>query len=250
MSLNIIFGKSGTGKSTYIFNKIKEIINNKEKIYIVTPEQFSFTAEKKLLESTGDGAVINSEVLTFSRMAYRVINENGNKLQNIEEFGKSMLIYNILEKSKSELTFLGKSSQNLDVAERSITEFKKHNISVARLKQISESVEDKYLKAKLADMTYIYEQFENEINEKFLDENDSLTYLAENIKNTKAFNNSIIFIDEFVGFTPQEYKVIEELMKVCKEMYVTVCVDSLEMNDTNEDTDVFFANKLTASLKR
>ena len=247
MSLNIIFGKSGTGKSTYIFNKIKEIINNKEKIYIVTPEQFSFTAEKKLLESTGDGAVINSEVLTFSRMAYRVINENGNKLQNIEEFGKSMLIYNILEKSKSELTFLGKSSQNLDVAERSITEFKKHNISVARLKQISESVEDKYLKAKLADMTYIYEQFENEINEKFLDENDSLTYLAENIKNTKAFNNSIIFIDEFVGFTPQEYKVIEELMKVCKEMYVTVCVDSLEMNDTNEDTDVFFANKLTAS---
>ena len=48
MKLNIITGKAGTGKSTYIFKKIKKLINNKEKIYVITPEQFSFTAEKKI----------------------------------------------------------------------------------------------------------------------------------------------------------------------------------------------------------
>ena len=52
MSLKIIYGKAGSGKSTYLFKYIGSIINNPQKIYIVTPEQFSFTAERRLLECT------------------------------------------------------------------------------------------------------------------------------------------------------------------------------------------------------
>ncbi len=202
MGLNIIYGKAGTGKSTYLFKKVKEEIKNNKKIYIITPEQFSFTAEKRLLEEIGTGAVINGEVLTFSRMAYRVINENGNNLKNIENFGKSMLIYDILDSSKKDLTFLGKSLQNVEVISRTITELKKHNISKERLSSVKNNIEDKYLKAKLSDISYIYNKFEEKINTKFLDENDTLTYLAENLKNTKEYNNSIIIIDEFVRVYP------------------------------------------------
>ena len=198
MKLNLIYGKAGSGKSTYLFKKIKEIINKTQKIYIITPEQFSFTSEKKLLEELGTGAAINAEVLTFSRMAYRVINENGGNLKNIESFGKSMLIYDILEKSKKELKFLGKNLQNIEVASRAITEFKKHNITVERLNEVTKQTKDEYLKAKLEDMECIYEKFQSSIKEKFLDENDTLTFLANGLKDTKAFENSIIFIDEFV----------------------------------------------------
>ncbi|MCI8518926.1 MAG: hypothetical protein HFJ51_02165 [Clostridia bacterium] len=198
MKLNLIYGKAGSGKSTYLFKKIKEIIDEAKKIYIITPEQFSFTSEKKLLEELGTGAVINAEVLTFSRMAYRVINENGGKLKSIEGFGKSMLIYDILEKSKKELKFLGKNLQNIEVASRAITEFKKHNITVERLNEVKIKTKDEYLKAKLEDMECIYNKFQTSIKEKFLDENDTLTYLANELKNTKAFENSIIYIDEFV----------------------------------------------------
>ena len=45
MGLRLVYGKSGTGKSTFIFNEIKEQISGESKIYIITPEQFSFTAE-------------------------------------------------------------------------------------------------------------------------------------------------------------------------------------------------------------
>jgi len=197
MKFNLITGKAGTGKSTFIFKKIKEIINEEKNIFIITPEQFSFTAEKRLLEEISSGAVINCEVLTFSRMAYRVINEIGINLKNIEKFGKSMLIYNILDNSKNNLKILGKNMQNVEVLDRSITELKKHNITTSKLNDVLEKTEDKYLKAKLEDINFIYENFQNYIGEKFLDENDSLTYLAENIKNTNLFNNSIIFIDEF-----------------------------------------------------
>lgn len=197
MALNLIYGKAGSGKTTYLFEKVKEKIEDTKRIYIITPEQFSFTAEKRLLDEIGSGAVINAEVLTFSRMAYRVINENGNNLKNIEDFGKSMLFYDILDKSKNELTFLGKNLQNTEIVSRSITEFKKHNITDEKLLEIGDKVEDKSLKSKLLDLSLIYTKFQNAIKDRFLDENDSLVFLAENLKNAEEFKNSVIFIDEF-----------------------------------------------------
>lgn len=109
-----------------------------------------------------------------------------------------MLIYDILDKTKKDLTFLGKNMQNVEIMERSITEFKKHGITDERLIKIEKEVEDKYLKAKLQDMAHIYTKFQNNIKEKFLDENDTLTYLAENIKKSGTFKDTIICIDEFV----------------------------------------------------
>lgn len=90
MSLKIIYGKSGTGKSEYCFNEIADLIKKENKIYIITPEQFSFTAEKKLMEAIKNKAVINAEVITFNRMAYRILSEIGrNKKRNIIKNRKS-----------------------------------------------------------------------------------------------------------------------------------------------------------------
>lgn len=243
MKLKIIYGKSGSGKSTYLFNYIKDIISNPQKIYIITPEQFSYTSERKLLEST-NGAAINAEVLTFSRMAHRVITETGNNLKNVEPFGRSMLIYDILDNKKKELKFLGKNMQNVEVIDKTITEFKKHNITETNLGKAIDDLEDEYLKIKLKDVEKIYNAYEEKIKEKFLDENDVLSILAENIKNTDMFNDAVFLIDEFAGFTPQEYRIIEELMKVSKEISVTITTDSLIDNKVSEDTDIFYSNKI------
>lgn len=75
MSLRLIYGRAGTGKSEFCFNEIRNRINSEEKIYIITPEQFSFTFEKRLLGSLKTDACINAEILSFNRMAYRVAGE-------------------------------------------------------------------------------------------------------------------------------------------------------------------------------
>lgn len=82
MSLRLIYGRAGTGKSQFCFNEISDRIEKENKIYIITPEQFSFTSEQKLLNSLNREAVINAEVITFNRMAYRVANEVRRKLRN------------------------------------------------------------------------------------------------------------------------------------------------------------------------
>lgn len=42
--------------------------------------------------------------------------------------------------------------QNVEIVERNITEFKKHNISKEMLLNVTNSIEDTYLKLKLNDL--------------------------------------------------------------------------------------------------
>ena len=245
MSLRLIYGRSGSGKSKFIFDEIEKKLNNKNKIYIITPEQFSFTAEKKLMEHT-NGAVINAEVLTFNRMAYRVLKETGgNNTQNLLKCGKAMLIYDILSKNKKSLKFLGKSDENIDIIGTQITEFKKHGITIDALEKTKEDIDDKYLKCKMEDMLIVFDKFQTAISNRFIDETDRLTLLSEKIEEVSEFENSIIYIDEFVGFTKQEYEIIRKLLKITKQVNIAICTDNLEL-DKLPDTDIFYTNKITA----
>ena len=131
MAFRLIYGKSGSGKSSYCFSEVARLIEqeHEKKIFIITPEQFSFTSERKLMDEMsklGSNAAIYAEVITLSRMAYRVMGEIGglNKT-NLSKCGKAMLIYSILSNNKKNLKFLGKSDENIDLSMRAITEFKK-----------------------------------------------------------------------------------------------------------------------------
>ena len=247
MSLRIIYGRAGTGKSEYCYKEIAQKIKTENKILIITPEQFSYTAEKKLMASIDTKAVLNAEVVTLSRMAYRVINEIGGKDQtHLSKCGKAMLIYSILSNVKNNLRFLGKTDENIEIAENAITEFKKHGIKVEQLKSEKEKQQDTYLKNKLQDMCTIYEKFEEQINGKYIDETDLLTILAENIDKTEMFKDSLIYIDEFAGFTSQEYEIIKKLLKISKQVTITICTDELH-DIKNPDTDIFYSNQNTVN---
>lgn len=238
--------EAGHGKSELCLNETIEQLNNKSKIYIITPEQFSYSVEKKLIDKAPMGAILNAEVLTFKRMAYRVETEVGKTINtSLSKSGKAMLIYSILLNNKSKLKFLGKSEQNVELIDTALTEFKKHSVTLDNLKELVENEEDKYLKEKLKDLSYIYEKYEQKIKDKYLDENDILTILANNLEKTDMFKDAIFYIDEFVGYTKQEYKIIEKLLNVAKRISITVTTDNLDMG-TNQDTDIFYSNKQTA----
>ena len=252
MSVQIIYGKSGTGKTNYIFNKISESINDGRKKYILTPEQFSFTAEKELLKNieknSNSSAVINAEILTFDRMAHRVSTEVGGITKiALSDSGKSMIIYNILSSKKNDLKFLGKSDNNIDLILTQIAELKRHGVSLQGLENLMDTVKDnKYLYSKLKDIHTVYNKYEEHIQSKYIDENDSLTILSKKLDYATMFNNSDIYIDEFVGFTKQEYLIIEKLMKVANKLTITITADNLSIDET-PDTDVFYSNKQTAN---
>ena len=245
LGLRLIYGKPGSGKSDFCFSEVAKQIEKEKKIYIITPEQFSFTAEKKLMDKLSSKAALNAEVVTLSRMAYRVINEIGQgKKAKLSKCGKAMLIYSILNNNKEKLKFLGKSDENIDLSIRAIREFKQHGISIEDLEQEEQKQEDKYLKTKLADMKLIYSEFEEKISKEYIEEDDLLEILANNIEKTDIVTDSIIYIDEFAGFTKQEYEIIKKMILLSKQVNITITIDKLEYA-INPDTDIYYSNKQT-----
>ena len=99
---------------------------------------------------------------------------------------------------KKNLRFLGKSDENIELIGTQITEFKKHGITVDLLKESVSNTDNIYLKCKMEDMLLVYDRFQNNIKDKYIDENDVLTILSEKIEETTFLNDSIIYIDEFV----------------------------------------------------
>jgi len=248
MGVRFIYGRAGTGKTTYCFNEIKQNINKEEKIYIITPEQFSYSAEKKLLGTLDSRASINAEVLSFNRIANRVFTEVGgaNNIL-ISKSAKAMLIHFILEKEKKNLLFLGNSKDNIDLVLKEITEFKKHNISLDNLEKGINEIQDLSLKEKLKEINKIYGIYENYIKNKYIDEEDVLTKLSNKISESKMFDNSIVYIDEFSGFTKQEFNIVKEILKKAKQVNITICTDELE-KFSEKESDIFYFNKHFAQL--
>ena len=242
MSIRFIIGRSGTGKTSFCFNEIASQVSSNNKIYIITPEQFSFTAEQNLMNAVKSKAVVNAEVLTFERMAHRVLSEVGGLKTNLSKTGKAMLLFDILDENKKKLKYLGKTQKNLEVISRTITELKKHNVNSTILEETKSKIENKRLEYKLSDINIIFNKFEQAIKDSFIDENDLLTLLYENIDKVAMFNDTIIYIDEFAGFTKQEYLLIEKLMKIAKKINISICTDNL-LSNTNPDTDIFYPNK-------
>ncbi len=246
MGLRIIYGRAGSGKSSYCFQEVAKRLTQEKKIYIITPEQFSFTAEKKLMEAIQTEAVIKAEVITFSRMAKRVLAEVGEKRSKLTKSGKAMLMFSLLQEQKKNLRFLGKSEENVDLAITTITELKKHGVSIEELKAEQEKTENRYLKTKLEDILILYEQYEKAMLANYQDETDDLTKLSEVLEQTEFGKECVFYLDEFSGFTFQEYNIIKALSKQAKQINVTICTDSL-LSSSLPEQDIFYANKETAS---
>lgn len=156
-----------------------------------------------------------------------------------------MLIYNILKNQKKNLKFLGNTDENVEVITRTFKDFKKHRVSLKMLEETMKNIEDKYLLTKLKDVQLIYNLYEESLKDKYTDEDDILTILADKIEKSDMFKDSIIYIDEFAGFTKQEYELITSLIKIADTVNITICSDTIN-NPDNPNTDIFYYNKITA----
>ena len=250
MGIRFVFGRAGSGKSYYCLNQIKKKLTNDKnnKLIMLVPDQYTFQTEKKLLEYVGEKALLRAEVLSFKRMATRVFDKCGGRAINvIEDSGKNMLIYKLLKDKGEELQYFNRISKQqgfVGIVSKSITEFKKYNISEEILKEKELEIENKDLKEKVSDLASIYETFNESLHKGYIDSEDILSILAKKLKECDLYNDAEIWVDEFTTFTPQQLEVLKVLAKQCKNVNITLCSDG-EIQFTEGETDIFDVIKNT-----
>lgn len=235
MPLKFVFGPSGSGKSSCLYQHvIQESMKYPERNYIVlVPEQFTMQTQKDLVMMHERKGIMNIDVLSFARLAYRVFEETGGGgLPVLDDEGKNLILRKIAGDYESELKMLGghmKKQGYISEVKSVISEFTQYDIGEDEIERVMESAgESSRLYYKLADIRLLYRGFTDYLREKYITKEELLDVLSREVEKSERLKNSTVVLDGFTGFTPVQDRLLGELMRHCREVIVTVTMDRRE----------------------
>lgn len=262
MTIRFLLGNATASKSKLCLDEIKEKLRNNPQgrpiIYLV-PDQMTFQQEYTLLQDPSIDGSIRAQVMSFSRLAFRIMQEKGGVTkQFISSTGIQMILRKIIEEKKTDWQMFQKSIEKqgfIAQMETMITEFKRYRVTPEMLAlQIDEleqshhlSRNEQGLKHKLTDLHYMYQKLTEALANQYIDGEDRLTLLAKKIPESAFLDGAEIYLDGFHRFTPQEQLVIEALMDKTNQLTVTLTLDPMNMG-ASPGFDLFSQTKETYNV--
>ena len=235
MSLQFITGNSGNGKTKYLFNRIvKEAkANPRDNYLVIVPEQFTMQTQRQLVDLSENKAIMNIDVLSFKRLAYRVFDELGiTNLTVLEETGKNLVLRKLAAQEADKLGVIGRNLNRIGYiseVKSLLSELVQYNISPEELgRYIASGRLSDTLSDKLKDVLVLYEAFEKFMQDKYITAEEILNVLSNVAEESAILRNSVIAFDEFTGFTPIQNQLIKKLFVISKKIYVTLTIDCRE----------------------
>lgn len=253
MALQLILGSSGSGKSYQLYQRIIEesMKYPKENYLVLVPEQFSMETQKDLVRLHPRRGIMNIDVLSFGRLAYRVFEELGIRQKPVlDDTGKNLVLRKIMGKYQKQLSVYG-SRLNAPgfIAEikSMLSELYQYGIGEKELAQMMTLSEKKpMLKAKLADLQVIRQGFEEYMADNYVTKEELLDVLCRVTEQSELIRSSVICLDGFTGFTPVQYRLLGLLMKCAKMVYVTVTLPAGENpHKICGEQELFYLSKTT-----
>lgn len=248
MSLQFIFGNSGAGKSHYLYEHlIKESIAHPEQNYIIlVPEQFTMQTQKEIVMRHPRHGIMNIDVLSFERLAFRVLEEVGEGTRTIlDDEGKNFVLRKVAGGKKSDLRVLGRTIRKpgyISEVKSVISELGQYDISADEMSRMMDGVpENSYLYYKLKDIQILYRAFEEYLEGSYITREDVLDLFCRQMGKSRLLKDVVIALDGFTGFTPVQNRTLGELLKICQKVFVTVTIDGREDPFVWEDKLQLFA---------
>ena len=208
VALQFILGGAGSGKTRYLYDQvIKESMAHPELSYLViAPEQFTMQTQKEIIRLHPRHGVMNIDILSFKRLAYRVFEDVGVRLPVIlDDMGKSMVLRKVAGMKKGQL---GMFKRHLEQAgfisqlKSQISELYQYGITPDMLGNVTREVKEPLLSQKLLDLEVIYRSFGEYIQERYVTAEELLDILCRELPRWEKLKDSVILLDGFTGFTP------------------------------------------------
>ena len=230
MTVNFLLGRSGSGKTTYLVNKITEELKSRPQgspIILLVPEQSTYQMERAILNTGELKGFTRLQILSFQRLAKKVLAEQGARhFYALEDTGKEMVLQNILLQRKDELSVLDKVATKTGFAQefsRFISEAKMYQVGPEKLAGVRQKISDAQLRQKLDEIALIYEDYESFLGaNNYCHQEDQLTMAAPYIEKSDLVLGSTCYVDSFFGFTPQEQELLRKMFKTCAHMEISL----------------------------
>ncbi len=163
MALQFILGNSGSGKSSWLYEHVLEqAMQYPDKNFLfLVPEQFTMQTQREFVDRHPAHAILNIDVLSFQRLAYRVFDDLGMMdIVVLEENGKNLVLRNVAMEQADRLQLLGANIRKtgyISEMKSLISELTQYHISIEDLERVTDTLEHKNaLWYKLNDIVTLY----------------------------------------------------------------------------------------------
>ena len=221
MGITLWTGTSGTGKTSTMFNEIKELTQDSplgSNIYIVTPTQNTLTYEQLITQpKNGEiGGSMRTSVFSFTRLMWHVYNELGQpEKESLSEAGHVMFIHKLMNDMKEVLNYYHTSGGYIKFSEKvleQITEFRAYSVKPEHLQDMQ--FERGRTTEKYEDLNKIYSMWSEQIAEYNIEDLNMIQNFIDDInraENIRTLKDAVIYIDGFHNFTESEFDLIYAL---------------------------------------
>ncbi|MBE5862431.1 MAG: helicase-exonuclease AddAB subunit AddB [Lachnospiraceae bacterium] len=224
---------------------------------VIVPDQFTMQTQKELAAMHPRGGILNIDVLSFGRLGHRVLEEvDCREIPVLDDTGKSLVLQKVQAGIKEELPVLGgflHKQGYVHEVKSAISEFMQYGLSPKDVGDLIEfSKEKSALAGKLRDLQTIYESFLDYLGDHFVTAEETLDLLRRHLRSSKLVKDSVILLDGYTGFTPIQYRLIQELVAVGQEVIITlVCGEQADPYLLSGEQSLFYlTQKTVADLER
>lgn len=228
-TVRFIYGRSGSGKTYKLCQDMiaRSIAMPEKNYYMIVPEQFTMETQKRLASLHPDGGVMDIDILSFDRLAYRVFEELSVKTnQVLEDIGKTMVISHLLDIHSDELMIFSRSARRPgfhDEMKSMICELFQYGIHREDVEAAMEHMpQDSVLYMKLHDLLLIYDYFMTYIEGHYIVAEQLLDLAGVYVTQSEKLRGAVIFFDGFTGFTPVQYIMLNQLFDVAADICFSI----------------------------
>ena len=238
MAVKIITGSIGSGKTKYCIDDIRRVHEAypSKKCVILVPSHYSHETEKLIISTFGGTGLNNIEVTSFEKLARELLTGAEKKLSAP---GKQAVICRAIKlalddidenKFDNRLLLAVKRSGFVEVAESIISELHRYLITGKALRQQAEQMEDGALKQKLEITALISDHYDSLLSAAdYIDSDEDLIRLSK-VAGDRFKDNTVIWIDKFDEFLPQQLEVVMALIDSGTDITITfsTCPDEAD----------------------
>lgn len=241
--INTIISKFPKDSSIYIYKKIEEDLKQGKKAILLVPEQYTLETDINFMKNISYKSVMDAKILSFSSLKSFITDKIGESdKQFLSKNAKLLLITNILQDKNDDLTLFKNNYNNIDFVNNIcalISSIKDNNFDEDFFKDV-EGSDDPVTKIKFKEIKMIYDEYEKEIADKFIDSEDNLSYIIEKLPECDFLDGVNFYFDKFDSLSELKLSFVDALLKRGNQVSISLNMDKTYLYDRRlNDLEIF-----------
>lgn len=231
-----ILGPAGSGKTHRCIQSVRRRLAQDPEgppLLFLAPKQATFQIESQILADGELGGYTRLEILSFARLAERVLNElSPGAFRILSDEGRIMVLRSLLDKHSNKLRVFRAAAGFPALAQELaaiLQEFGRQQVDAEKLDRLKEREElSPRLRNKLHDLALLSGLYRQWLLQADLKDTESLLELAAEQLSSQAsslFSVEELWLDGFAEMTAQELALLAAVVRRCRRANLCFCVD-------------------------